>query len=157
MALPALVVAPMIAVEIPAAVAIDLASFPPSELGTDPESVRTKQLTEELDRSWGRVRAARVDGVLVGYVLFWHVTDEIHLLNVAVAPSERRKGIGRRLVEEVLAYAKDSAARKVLLEVRESNAPAIALYERLGFVRFNVRSRYYADGEDGIEMMFELP
>src|SRR5262249_51786071 len=117
---------------------------------------REKQLREELARAWARLRVARApSGEVLGYVLFWHVTDEIHLLNVAVAPGERRGGIGRALVEEVIAYAKAHAAAKILLEVRASNVPAIALYKALAFTEFNVRTRYYADGEDAVEMVFE--
>ncbi len=142
------------------ALVIDLASFHPSDIGgerADPRAVREKSLREELARSWARLRVARdPSGAVVGYVLFWHVVDEIHLLNVAVAPESRRGGIGRTLVEAVIAYARAHAAAKILLEVRASNAAALALYERLGFTRFNVRERYYSDGEDGIEMVLEL-
>jgi ribosomal-protein-alanine N-acetyltransferase len=116
---------------------------------------RAEQLREELARTWARVRVACKGEDVVGYVLFWHVTDEIHVLNVAVAPASRRGGIGRALVGEVIAYARAHQAAKVLLEVRASNGPALALYDALGFERFNVRSRYYADGEDGIEMVLD--
>jgi ribosomal-protein-alanine N-acetyltransferase len=114
---------------------------------------REPNLREELVRTWARLLVIREDGRVLGYVLFWHVTDEIHLLNVAVDPTERRRGHGRRLVEEVIAYARAHEAAKVLLEVRVSNAPAVALYRQLGFEEFNRRPRYYDDGEDAIEMM----
>ena len=124
-------------------------------LAIDPD-VREGQLREELTRAWGRLRVDRTASGVIGYVLFWHVTDEIHLLNVAVATSERRHGRGRALVEEVIAYARTHAAAKVLLEVRRSNEPALALYRRVGFEETNVRKRYYDDGEDAIEMMLTL-
>lgn len=140
--------------DLDAVLAIDLASFPHGDLGGE-RAVREKSLREELARSWARLRVARDEHGVTGYILFWHVADEIHLLNVAVAPSARRRGIGIALVEDLLAYARAHAAAKVLLEVRASNEPAIRLYERLGFERFNVRKAYYADGEDGVEMMLE--
>lgn len=126
-------------------------------LAIDPDA-REQNLREELVRTWGRLRVLRdSEGQdpqrVLGYVLFWHVTDEIHLLNVAVDPNERRRGHGRRLVEEVIDYARTHEAAKVLLEVRVSNAAAVALYEGLGFEEFNRRPRYYDDGEDAIEMM----
>lgn len=132
----------------------------PSVLAIDPDA-RENNLREELGRAWGRLRVLRPESAdiapaeprVLGYVLFWHVTDEIHLLNVAVAPAERRRGYGRRLVEEVIAYAIAHDAEKVLLEVRVSNAAALALYQRLGFEEFHRRARYYDDGEDAIEMM----
>lgn len=146
--------------DVDAALAIDLASFRPSDIGAerdDPLPLREKQLRQELARTWARLRVARGPGrVVLGYVLFWHVADEVHLLNVAVDPAWRRQGVGRALVEDVLAYARAHDASKVLLEVRASNDAAIRLYERLGFVRFNVRRRYYADGEDGVEMVLAV-
>jgi ribosomal-protein-alanine N-acetyltransferase len=146
--------------DVDAAVAIDLASFVSGELGAtggDPRSARERSLREELVRPWARLRAARDDeGRLVGYSLFWHVVDEIHLLNVAVAADARRRGVGRALMNDLLAYARDSGVVRVLLEVRPSNAAAIALYERLGFSTFAIRERYYADGEDAREMDLRL-
>jgi ribosomal-protein-alanine N-acetyltransferase len=153
---PAIVIDALAEGDLDAAVAIDLASFVPSELGAgkeEPRVVRERSLREELVRAWSRLRAARdPNGALLGYMLFWHVVDELHLLNVAVAVDARRRGIGRALMDDLLAYAREHGAVRILLEVRASNAPALALYESLGFERFNVRAGYYADGEDAIEM-----
>jgi [ribosomal protein S18]-alanine N-acetyltransferase len=151
-----LTIASMTDEDLEAALAIDLVAFHPSEVGAgreDPRVVRERQLREELARPWAKLRVARRDGAVVAYLLFWHVVDEIHLLNVAVAESARRAGIAQALVEHLLAYGREHSATKVLLEVRASNAAAIALYEKLGFERFNVRPRYYDDGEDAVEMM----
>lgn len=138
---------------------IDLEAFHPNPNEQEaPRTLRERQLRDELVRPFGRLRVARdrASREIVGYVLFWHVTDEIHLLNVAVDRRKRRHGSGRALVNEVIAYARANAAVKILLEVRRSNEPAIRLYEGLGFETFNVRERYYFDGEDGIEMMLTL-
>lgn len=146
--------------DLDAAIAIDLVSFVPSELnvaGADPRTLRERSLREELVRPWARLRAARSEeGSLVGYALFWHVVDELHLLNVAVTPSMRRQGIGRALVLDLITYARSHAAVRILLEVRSSNAPALAMYGSLGFTAFNTRPRYYSDGEDAIEMSLVL-
>lgn len=129
-------------------VAIDVSAF------REPRDVRDKSLREELARPWARLRVARGErGRVLGYILFWHVVDEVHVINVAVAPEERRKGIGRALVGALLGYARANAVVKLLLEVRASNSAAIALYESAGFQRFNVRPRYYGDGEDAVEML----
>jgi ribosomal-protein-alanine N-acetyltransferase len=150
----------MTSADVEAVLGIDVASFHASDIGAEKEdlrSVRETQLREELARTWARLRVARSESSQVlGYILFWHVTDEIHLLNVAVSPQVRRQGIGRALVLDLLDYARAHAAAKVLLEVRASNAAAIRLYQELGFEEFNVRKAYYSDGEDGIEMMLEL-
>jgi ribosomal-protein-alanine N-acetyltransferase len=120
----------------------------------EPRAVRENSLREELARSWARLFVARVDGGrAVGYLLYWHVVDEAHVINVAVAPQERRHGIGRALVAHLLGHASANGIVKLLLEVRASNIAAIGLYESAGFTKFNVRARYYADGEDAVEMM----
>jgi ribosomal-protein-alanine N-acetyltransferase len=151
-------IVPMTEIDVEGVLAIDLASFHGADIGGGDRAPREKQLREELARTWARLRVVRgaTPGSVLGYILFWHVTDEIHLLNVAVAPDERRRGLGRALVLDLLDYAREHAAAKVLLEVRASNTPAIRLYETLGFTEFNVRKAYYGDGEDGVEMMREL-
>ncbi|MBS2018392.1 MAG: ribosomal protein S18-alanine N-acetyltransferase [Deltaproteobacteria bacterium] len=146
--------------DLDAAITIDLEAFTPGELGAahdEPRSVRERSLREELVRAWARLRVARSEsGAVLGYSLYWHVVDEIHLLNVAVAIPARRRGIGRALVAELIAHGKSHGATRVLLEVRASNEAAIAMYEALGFERFNVRARYYADGEDAVEMSLAI-
>jgi ribosomal-protein-alanine N-acetyltransferase len=130
---------------------IDVAAF------REPRDVREKSLREELARSWARLFVAREDaGRIVGYLLYWHVVDEAHVINVAVAPQERQRGIGRALVDHLLGQARATGIAKLLLEVRASNAAAIRLYESAGFTRFNVRDRYYGDGEDAVEMVLAL-
>jgi ribosomal-protein-alanine N-acetyltransferase len=150
----------LVEADLPAAIDIDLASFVPSELGIgaeEPRIVRERSLREELVRPWARLRAAREDsGVLLGYALFWHVVDELQLLNLAVAIPARRRGIGRALMDDLIGYGRANGVARILLEVRAGNAAAIALYEQLGFTRFNVRERYYADDEDAIEMALML-
>jgi ribosomal-protein-alanine N-acetyltransferase len=150
----------LVEADLTAAIDIDLASFVPSELGIGaepPSAVRERSLREELVRPWARLRAARDErDQLLGYALFWHVVDELHLLNVAVAIPARRQGIGRALMHDLVAYARAHSVVRILLEVRSGNAGAIALYEQLGFTRFNVRERYYADDEDAIEMSLVL-
>ena len=89
---------------------------------------------------------------LVGYVCRWIVAAEVQILNVAVHPDWRRKGIGRGLVEVVLDEAREEGASRVTLEVRRYNHPAITLYERLGFRRVGERRNYYGAGEDAVLM-----
>lgn len=152
---PTVTIMAMTADDLDAVLAIDLASFHAETPAAhaDPRGVREAQLREELARPWGHLRVARAeDGALLGYLLFWHVVDELHLLNVAVAGSARRRGIGRALMDDLFAYGRANAAATILLEVRAGNHPAIALYAAFGFEHARVRPRYYADGEDGVEM-----
>jgi ribosomal-protein-alanine N-acetyltransferase len=81
--------------------------------------------------------------LIVGYVCFWVVFDELRMMNLAVAPAARRQGIARLLLGHALKMGEEQGARRALLEVRASNAPALALYERAGFCRTGLRRRYY--------------
>jgi [ribosomal protein S18]-alanine N-acetyltransferase len=94
---------------------------------------------------------------LVGYVCRWLVGDEIHILNLAVDPDCREQGIGRALVELVLEEAQDRQIPQVTLEVRAENAPARALYRKLGFAECGHRRNYYGRDEDAIIMSWSAP
>jgi ribosomal-protein-alanine N-acetyltransferase len=113
---------------------------------------------EEEDEEGAREPRARDDTAREGrhvaaYVIAWHVADELHVLNVATREDRRRRGIARQLMDHVVAHARAARVKHLLLEVRRSNAPAIALYRALGFFAMGVRSRYYPDDEDAIEMV----
>jgi ribosomal-protein-alanine N-acetyltransferase len=88
---------------------------------------------------------------LVGYVICSRYADVWHLMNIAVAPAARRRGIGTALLEQLLERA--GPEQPYTLEVRPSNRVAIALYERFGFCPAGTRRRYYQDtGEDAMIM-----
>lgn len=115
-------------------------------------------LRAELERPWTRAWVARGGGApSAGFAVAWHVADELHVLNVAVAPELRRHGVGTALMEAALAYAAEKRVRIVLLEVRRSNRPALRLYRGLGFTVLGVRPKYYGDNdEDAVEMILSL-
>jgi ribosomal-protein-alanine N-acetyltransferase len=93
---------------------------------------------------------------LWGYLVFWVVADEMHLLNLAVHPEQRRRGLGRILLTEALAQARTQGAQVAWLEVRPSNGPARALYESFGFKEVGLRPGYYDDTqEDAILLALE--
>ncbi len=90
---------------------------------------------------------------VVGYIVFWNVADEMHILNLAVKPENRRQGIARRLVLAGLKRARDRDAKKAFLEVRTSNIAAQKLYASLGFTGTFVRRDYYdSPVEDAVVM-----
>ena len=80
------------------------------------------------------------DGEVVGYVGSQTVLQEADMMNIAVSDSHRRRGIAKMLVEELI---RQLDAYQLTLEVRASNAPAIALYEALGFLQVGLRKNYY--------------
>ena len=125
-----------------------------------PTRMSADSLREELHRPWSRVwvaREAESEGrAIVAFVVAWHVSDELHVLNVATRSDRRRRGIGRAVLEEAVSYGRRNAVKHVLLEVRRSNRPAIAMYRGLGFFAMGVRARYYPDDEDAVEMVLTL-
>ena len=99
------------------------------------------------------------DGEVIGYGVLSLAADEAHVLNVCAAPEVQGRGHGRRLLRALLQLARGRGAQRVFLEVRPSNAAAIALYHDEGFNEIGRRPRYYpaADGrEDAIVMAMEL-
>jgi ribosomal-protein-alanine N-acetyltransferase len=120
---------------------IDQASF---------SSPWTREMYEEElrnDRSFIFV-ARRAGCPVAGYCSFWVIVDEIHVNNIAVRPEWRRHGIGRALVEHLLAEGRRRRCRAATLEVRRSNGAALRLYEGVGFTQRGVRRRYYRDPDD---------
>jgi ribosomal-protein-alanine N-acetyltransferase len=96
-------------------------------------------------------------GEVRGFAVVWLVHDELHVLNVAVAPEARRHGVARAILDQVEAQGRAQGARVSMLEVRRGNAPAIALYRSLGYREVGLRPRYYAeDGEDALVMDKDL-
>jgi ribosomal-protein-alanine acetyltransferase len=89
------------------------------------------------------VAEAGGSGAIIGYVVALEAADEGEILNLAVAPAGRRNGLGRALVRYILGALTARGVRQVYLEVRESNAPARALYAAHGFKEVGRRNQYY--------------
>ena len=103
-----------------------------------------------LDEEHGEIR---------GYAILMPVLEEAELLNIGVAEAWQRKGLGRAMLREMLENARKNAMRRVFLEVRPSNAAAIALYRSVGFAEIGVRRDYYQNSqgsEDALVMAYEL-
>ena len=96
------------------------------------------------------------DGTVLGYAELSVILDEGCLEKIAVAPQYRRQGVAEELLGAFLRFGRANLAF-ITLEVRESNAPAIALYEKLGFKQVGRRKNYYAEvQEDAILMTVEF-
>jgi ribosomal-protein-alanine N-acetyltransferase len=94
---------------------------------------------------------------LIGYVINSRYVDAWHIMNVAVDPDYRRRGIATRLLESVFESTRDDQRRGYTLEVRVSNDRAISLYEKLGFVRQGFRRGYYTDNREDALIMWKDP
>ena len=91
-------------------------------------------------------------GQVCAYACETVLFEDAEILNVAVAPSFRRRGLGKALLLALEEYAKKQGAERLLLEVREGNVSARGLYDSFGFSAFGVRKNYYEDGENAVVM-----
>ena len=100
-------------------------------------------IEEELNNILAKFIVAKDDEKVVGFAMCWFIMDECHIGNIAILPEHRRKGIATLLLDELLKSTKEHGTNYLLLEVRKSNEPAIALYKKMGFKELVVRKKYY--------------
>jgi ribosomal-protein-alanine N-acetyltransferase len=122
------------------------------EVNSAPWSERS--FRNELDHPHGIFRVALLQGQPVGYGGVWLLVDEAHITTVAIDETVRRNGIGRQLVVNLLLEAKEAGMLCATLEVRASNAPAVELYEKLGFQVSTRRKHYYPDNKEDALVMW---
>lgn len=109
----------------------------------------------ELKNKFSHLYVWEEDERVLGYIIWRSIAGEVHIINIAVHPEHRRKGIGKRLLEFCIEKEKD--AEYVVLEVRASNIPARNLYKNYGFREIATIKGYYSfPSEDGIVMMKKL-
>jgi ribosomal-protein-alanine N-acetyltransferase len=107
----------------------------------------------DVSRSFVALSAGRV----AGYMIAWFVDEEIHLINIAVAVSERQQGIGSLLLLHLIDSALEEGRKLITLEVRASNISAASLYRSFSFEYIGIRERYYSDNkEDAILMALDV-
>ncbi len=95
----------------------------------------------------------RPENQVVGYIIYWHIKDDVQVNNIAVHPEFRGRGIGEALMKHVLEKVRRAGVTFVNLEVRTSNASARSLYKKLGFEILGIRKGYYTNPkEDAIVM-----
>ncbi len=139
--------------DLPEVLAIERESFP---------SPWTEGMfTRELAGTHSVCLAARVNveekSVIVAYIIFWLVADEVHLHNLAVKKEYRRQGLAFNLMEAMAEIAGKNEITEQTLEVRKSNIEAIKLYEKRGFVVKGIRPLYYTDThEDALIMWADI-
>ena len=102
-----------------------------------------KSVASELENELSFWLVALEGDCVVGYIGSQTVLGETDMMNVAVHPEHRRKGIAEALIEGLMDGLRLRGSESLTLEVRASNAPAIALYEKLGFTQIGCRKNYY--------------
>ncbi len=89
---------------------------------------------------------------IVGFIGFWNEGEKLHIVNIAVHPDYRKRGIGTKLIDFAIKITKKSHKREVYLEVRKTNTVAQKLYKKFGFHITERKENYYTDGEEGFIM-----
>ena len=145
-------VVPMTVVELDAVAAIEAAAYPfPWTRGNFIDSLAAGYPSRVLIGERHRI---------VGYFVAMQGVDEMHLLNLTVAPAEQSRGHGRYLLDQLVELCRERHARQLWLEVRQSNSRARALYARYGFRQIGVRRGYYPAAfgrrEDAAVMSLEV-
>ncbi len=140
---------PMLAADLDQVAAIEQVSLP---------SPWSKELFEaELKRDQARYFVAEEGDKIAGYMGYWEAPQEAHIINLAVAPDFRKRGLGLEMMEYCLEFARKKGAALATLEVRESNEAAKRLYEKCGFIIVAIRKKYYSDNqEDAIVMLKQM-
>ncbi len=102
--------------------------------------------------------AALSDQKLIGFAGMWQILDEADILNIAVSPEYRRRGVGQALLQTLCTVGRQNDVRTFFLEVRAGNLPAQALYRSFSFVPYGTRTAYYKNPrEDAVLMRLDLP
>ena len=115
---------------------------------------------QEIDNSFSCLVVFRENARIVGYVCFWGVVDEAHLLNIAVHPELRGEGYGTAILDHLEKACREQSLQKIVLEVGRRNTEARRLYNQNGFITIGFRKRYYTDIDDDalvMEKRIEIP
>ncbi len=121
-----------------------------------PNAWSLSSVTEFIKNEYSHALIAECDGAVIGYAGALVVYGDADIVNVAVMPEHRRRGIAERLLASLEADCRLSDTETMFLEVRSKNAPAIALYEKLGFSAVGVRRAYYTSPTDDAIVMSKI-
>lgn len=141
---PLLHIRPMIEIDLDAVMAIEAASYS--------TPWKHEHFRDEIAARYSMPYVAVEEGCVIGYVCLMSLFEEAQILNIAVSPGHRGRGVARMLLEHAFSLALQQGSEVIALEVRASNGAAISLYQKLGFTRVGIRARYYDSVEDAILM-----
>ena len=135
----------------------DLGAVLKIETESFPIPLSENQIMREFQNPNAYYFVAEEGGAILGYGGFWCIVDEAQVMNIAVLPDARGKGIGKSILSEMTNEAEKLGLSFMSLEVREGNMAAISLYQKSGFVPVGERKHYYQDnGETAIIMEKKL-
>lgn len=108
---------------------------------------------EEMKHRHSRLTVFRAEGEIVGYMCFWEVLDEAHVLNIAVHPGRRGRGYGKQIMSYLESISLQDGLKRIILEVARRNIAARGLYKKFGFSSIGFRKKYYTGVEDDALVM----
>jgi ribosomal-protein-alanine N-acetyltransferase len=144
-----------VAVEIRTLEAYDLTAIETIEQRAYPTPWSRSMFASELAKPTSICLGAFEGDELLGYVINSRYVDAWHVMNVAVDPDRRRRGVATSLLERLFELTRDDERRGYTLEVRISNEDAIRLYEKLGFEPRGIRRGYYTDNKEDALIMWK--
>lgn len=109
-------------------------------------------LESELKNEFSKYIIAKLNDEIVGFAGVIDTVDQLEITNIVVKKNFRKKGIGSKLLENLIMLAKEAGKEKISLEVNSTNLPAIKLYEKNGFKNVGFRKKYY-NNKDNAEIM----
>ena len=122
-----------------------------AEIFTDAWTSRS--VAETLEQNNAFIVVAELDRKLIGYCIVYHVMDEAEIARIAVGQDARRKGVGKRLLDETCNRCAERNVRRLLLDVRESNEGARTFYTRYGFGMDGIRKNFYDNPKEHAVLM----
>ena len=126
------------------------------EKGSRPSPWTYTQFESEINNSNSHPLVLLEDDIVIGYVIPWRIAGEIQIQNIVVDPAQRGRGLGELLLNVALDRGLEAGCDSAILEVRESNHPAIGLYTKYRFEIVGKREGYYSDGETALLMTLDL-
>ncbi len=114
----------------------------------DEENSQSKEVEKAADAAQPSERAKSKHAA--GYAIVWCTFEQAQIARIGIDPALQKRGLGSKLMDAIKASAREEGCEFLSLEVRVSNAPAIALYKKAGLVELNRKKRYYSNGEDAL-------
>ena len=126
------------------------------ELLAQPSPWSAKVFEKEFTLDYSHLWVIKAGEAVAAFLVFWVIYDEVHILNVAVHPEHRRRGLARAFVNAIIAESQGLTMTSVTLEVRVGNVAARSLYEGLGFLQIGTRPRYYSDNQEDAAVLARI-
>ena len=126
---------------------------------SNPSPWSLESFQKELEKPYSHLLVLtddETDSKIAGFAVFWMMFDECEILEIAVDEPYRRKGFGKKIIQQVVRAGHRQKMKRVVLDVRKTNMPAIELYQNCHFTITNIRKGFYTNGEDAYHMVLSL-